>query len=72
MRVLMTGITSFTGCHIARALTEAGYEVVGTLQGGLKGGKKLPYAQRARHEKILKSLVHQKQELKAEIGSSSP
>lgn len=31
MKVLLTGATSFTGAHIARALVDAGFEVAGTL-----------------------------------------
>jgi UDP-glucose 4-epimerase len=31
MRVLLTGVTSFTGCHIGRALTDAGHNVCVTL-----------------------------------------
>jgi UDP-glucose 4-epimerase len=31
MRVLLTGVTSFTGCHISRALVEAGHSVLATL-----------------------------------------
>ncbi len=30
-RVLLTGVTSFTGCHIARAFVDAGFEVTATL-----------------------------------------
>lgn len=29
--VLMTGATSFTGCHVARILVDRGFEVIGTL-----------------------------------------
>ena len=33
MRILFTGISSFTGCWFARALTQAGHKVVGPLRG---------------------------------------
>lgn len=33
--VFLTGVTSFTGCHIARALIDAGFEVHATLTRGL-------------------------------------
>ncbi|MBS1986158.1 MAG: NAD(P)-dependent oxidoreductase, partial [Bdellovibrionales bacterium] len=35
MRVLLTGATSFTGAHIARALVDAGHEVTASLTGRL-------------------------------------
>lgn len=31
MKVLLTGVSSFTGCHIGRALVENGFDVCGTL-----------------------------------------
>lgn len=34
MKILLTGVSSFTGMWFARALAEGGHEVVGTLTGG--------------------------------------
>src|SRR5512138_529126 len=35
MRILFTGISSFTGCWFARALAAEGHEVVGALRGSV-------------------------------------
>jgi nucleoside-diphosphate-sugar epimerase len=36
MKVLISGVSSFTGSHIGRAFVEAGYEVAATLTQSLE------------------------------------
>ncbi|HEY5909923.1 MAG TPA: NAD(P)-dependent oxidoreductase [Verrucomicrobiae bacterium] len=50
MRILFTGISSFTGCWFARALAAAGHEVVGPLRGS---SATYDGAKRARVEQLL-------------------
>lgn len=51
-RVLLTGATSFTGAHIARAFHDAGYEVAATLTGRLADYSDPVVQRRREHSRV--------------------
>lgn len=51
-RVLLTGATSFTGAHIARAFCDAGFEVAATLTGRLADYSDAVVQRRREHSKV--------------------
>src|SRR5687768_3267466 len=54
--VLLTGVTSFTGCHIARAFVDAGWDVTATLTKHVTLYQEPAVAERLRHSRVQRFL----------------
>lgn len=48
MKILLTGVSSFTGYWFAKALAERGHEIVAPLRGGIESGGDIERAERMR------------------------